>query len=249
MKAPVTFLGDHMQLPPVCEIKDNDIKNNGEYYNIFLWTQSAIFVEGVFAKTRDTMLREHLAKAPLIEIRMQRANLVHTFRFDKKLAAILDTHVYANGFTSSLDKAETKVLFVHASKTEGYGNRISSGEVNAIAKLVQKLTAEEDFIILTPYRDQVHALGRALPKERNELKIITVHASQGREWDTVILSIVDTSDKWFVDSRSKISNGLNLLNTAVSRTKKCLIIVCDYHYWKNQNGQLVTDLLAAGEQF
>ena len=89
-------------------------------------------------------------------------------------------------------------------------------------------------------------LGQHLPLERNELKILTVHGSQGREWDTVILSVVDTNDKWFVDSMLPKSKGLNLINTAVSRAKNQLILVCDTDYWFNQNGQLITDLLKSG---
>jgi len=88
-------------------------------------------------------------------------------------------------------------------------------------------------------------LNKHLPQERNEFKILTVHGSQGREWDTVILSVVDTNDKWFVDSRKSISKGLNLINTAVSRAKKNLIIVCDVDYWSNQYGQLITELYYA----
>ena len=73
--------------------------------------------------------------------------------------------------------------------------------------------------------------------------LATVHGSQGREWKTVILSVVDTSDKFFTDTRNPRSNGLNLINTAVSRAREELIIVCDYHYWIRQKGQLICKLL------
>lgn len=48
---------------------------------------------------------------------------------------------------------------------------------------------------------------------------------------------------WFTDSRNLKSKGLNLLNTAVSRAKKELIIVCDYDFWRAQNGQFLQGLL------
>ncbi|HEY6915337.1 MAG TPA: AAA domain-containing protein, partial [Paludibacter sp.] len=111
-----------------------------------------------------------------------------------------------------------------------------------------KIQNKNDFIILTPYKKQIRLLNNYLPQERNELKILTVHGSQGREWETVIFSVVDTSDKWFVDSKIIKSKGLNLVNTAVSRAKKQLIIVCDKDYWMNQNGQLITDLLRNGTE-
>jgi len=248
MQTPVTFLGDHMQLPPVCEINDQDIQRNPEYHNIFMWAQSAIFLEGLFSKNGNIMLQEYLSHALMRTERMQQVNLIHTFRFDNKLAHILDRHVYQNGFTSSLQSAETKIYFIHAEKREGLKSRVSQKEVHAIQSLLQQFDEDEDFIILTPYKKQVTALGNALPTERNDLKILTVHGSQGREWDTVILSVVDTADKWFVDSLLPISNGLNLINTAVSRTKKRLIVVCDSRYWKHQPGQLITDLLSNAQE-
>jgi superfamily I DNA/RNA helicase len=248
LNVPVTFLGDHMQLPPVCEINDSEIRQNPEYCNVFLWAQSAIFLEQIFTRSKDILLKDYLENTPRVVDRMQQANLVHTYRFGKKLASILDAHVYTNGFTSSLEDGDTKVYYVHAAKTEPFKSRISANEVQAIRNIVDQFSPEEDFVILTPYKKQVQSLGRSMPKERNELKILTVHGSQGREWDTVILSVVDTGDKWFVDSKLPLSNGLNLLNTAVSRTKKRLIIVCDFRYWKDQSGQLVTDLLSEAEE-
>lgn len=97
-------------------------------------------------------------------------------------------------------------------------------------------------------KKQITLLNKKLPRERNDLKILTVHSSQGKEWDTVILSVVDTHDKWFLDSGNQLSKGLNLINTAVSRAKKQLIIVCDKNYWLNQDGQLITELLRSGEE-
>ncbi|QWT88454.1 ATP-binding domain-containing protein [Chryseobacterium sp. PCH239] len=102
--------------------------------------------------------------------------------------------------------------------------------------------------MLTPYKKQIRLLNNSLPQERNDLKILTVHGSQGREWDTVILSIVDTYDKWFVDTTIPVSKGLNLVNTAVSRAKRNLIVVCDKNYWAVQSGQLVTELINCGKE-
>ncbi len=249
LKAPVTFLGDHKQLPPVCEINDSFMERVPEYKNIFLWAQSAIFLEGLFSQTASTMLLEYLQhKTIAAGGRMQRANLTHTFRFGQRLAKILDKHVYENGFRSSLESGDTKIFFIHAPKTNEFKSRTSDTEVAAIRNLVNQFNQHEDFIILTPYKKQVDSLGKMMPAERNDLKILTVHGSQGREWHTVILSVVDTGDKWFVDSRQPLSNGLNLLNTAVSRTQKKLIIVCDYQFWKGQNGQLISDLLGVAEE-
>ena len=72
---------------------------------------------------------------------------------------------------------------------------------------------------------------------------MTVHSSQGREWDTVILSVVDTAKRWFTDSSNTAAKGLTVINTAVSRAKKRLIIVCDARYWINEKNQLIGSLI------
>ena len=126
--------------------------------------------------------------------------------------------------------------------------RENNAEAAAIQQIVKSNKLKE-FVILTPYKNQMAKIGALLPNERNNHLILTVHGSQGREWDTVILSVSDTSDKWFTDSQNRVSKGKNLINTAVSRARKRLIIVCDYNYWIKQNNQLITGLLKAGEPF
>jgi superfamily I DNA and/or RNA helicase len=88
-----------------------------------------------------------------------------------------------------------------------------------------------------------------MPRDRNEGRILTVHGAQGKEWENVLLSVVDTDKKWFTDSRYAKSRGLFLLNTAVSRAKKRLIIFGNYHYWKKQHGQLIKGLLDVAEEW
>ncbi|TDH19699.1 hypothetical protein EXU57_22595 [Segetibacter sp. 3557_3] len=245
---PVTFLGDHKQLPPVCEINDTDIQQNEKLHNTFLWSQSAIHLESVFLKNLDAVRNEYLQNQPCTQTIMVRTALNSTFRFGPNLAAVLSRHVYENDFISQAGKDQTSISVIDAKKQEGAKSRISINEVYAIKKITSGLD-HDDYVILTPYSKQLQLLGEYLPDDRSNLRILTVHGSQGREWRTVILSVVDTYDKWFVDSTSPRSKGLNLINTAVSRAKKELIIVCDKAYWKYQPTQLITDLLKTAEQY
>ena len=103
-----------------------------------------------------------------------------------------------------------------------------------------------DYAILTPYRNQVAALTSTLPAAARENRILTVHASQGREFDTLIYSVVDTSDMYFVDSSKPI--GKRVTNTAVSRARKKLVIACDCQFWRGQDGQLISDLINSAEE-
>ena len=247
---PITFLGDHKQLPPVCEISDTDIEKNTRFYNMFLWAQSAVFIDMLFSDSKDNCRDKYLKNSEFIPISISKTSLNSTYRFGSNLARILSKYVYANDFKSNNIEGETKILYANAPKAEGMKSRISMSEVSEIRKIIDALKRSEnnDFVILTPYKKQIELLNRYLPQERNDLKILTVHGSQGREWDTVILSVVDTYDKWFVDTAIPISKGLNLVNTAVSRAKRNLIIVCDKNYWIEQRGQLITELINCGQE-
>lgn len=50
-RVPVTFLGDHKQLPPVCTVDNQElqdfIKDHGWMEYAFLWSQSALFCESI----------------------------------------------------------------------------------------------------------------------------------------------------------------------------------------------------------
>ena len=241
---PVTLFGDHKQLPPVCELSDFDMDKDEKYQNMFLWAQSSIFLDSLFEYPKTYCIEQFLKNGILKPTKMVQCSLNATYRFGENLAKVLARHVYTPDFHSLNPIGETRIIFVNAQKMEPMKSRCSVNEVFEIKRVVQKLRSQwnTDFVILTPYKNQVKMLNKHLPQERNEFKILTVHGSQGREWDTVILSVVDTNDKWFVDSRKSISKGLNLINTAVSRAKKNLIIVCDVDYWSNQYGQLITEL-------
>lgn len=81
-------------------------------------------------------------------------------------------------------------------------------------------------------------------KINTDENIVTVHGSQGKEWETVLFSVVDTDNKWFTDSQNIKSNGLKVINTAVSRAKRKLIIVCNADFWQTQKQQLIKKLLS-----
>jgi hypothetical protein len=248
--APISFLGDHKQLPPVCEINDSDIERDNKFHNMFLWAQSAIFLDALFSNSKDICRNQYLQNSDFNPKNITRTSLNSTYRFGNNLAQILAKYVYSNDFNSNNLEGETKILYVDAKKTEGLKSRISMNEVSEISKIVANLkrNGNDDFVILTPYKKQIRLLNNHLPRERNDLKILTVHGSQGREWDTVILSVVDTFDKWFVDTTIPISKGLNLVNTAVSRAKRNLVVVCDKNYWAEQKGQLITELINCGQE-
>lgn len=247
-RVPITLLGDHMQLPPVCEINDSTIREDSDYHNAFVWAQSAIFAEGVFVKDQAAMLQEYVKNLDLNAVVMQKADLNQTYRFGANLAKVLDQYVYKNGFSSANPKGKTLVYGAYAPKpATAEKKRENIAEAKAIQRMVSRLDTD-NFVILTPYRNQLKLLAKYLPQAFHNQQLITVHGSQGREWHTVILSVVDTHDKWFTDSTNKLSKGLNLINTAVSRAKQRLIIVADTKFWERQQKQLLCGLLTIVER-
>lgn len=238
---PITFLGDHMQLPPVCEMDDSEMKRemNSE---VFLWAQSAIYVEELFSKDKNELLESYIRLSPPSFNNIVKSNLTATYRFGKGLSSILNQYVYKNGFTSALKDKQFDFKVINVAAKRGEKRRENPAEAEAIRKFVSTLNGE-DFSILAPYKDQVGLIKKLLPDVRKQQRIMTVHKSQGREWDTVILSVSDTSNKYFTDSLKIETKGLMLMNTAVSRAKKRLVIVCDCDYWSEQKGQLITGLI------
>ena len=131
--------------------------------------------------------------------------------------------------------------------------RENRAEMEAIASYVRNQAdlrnqSEDAYAILTSYKNQVALIGDNLPEIRREGRITTVHKSQGREWDTVILSVVDGrfDRPWFTDTLNPKSGGLYVVNTAISRARKRLVVVCDRHYWSEQDpAQLIAPIVEA----
>lgn len=242
---PVTFLGDHMQLPPICELNDDKIQSE-TYQSVCLWSQSAIYAECVFSCSFPRILSDYLENIPAPFQIMSRFALDATFRFGSSLASILASSVYTESF-HSLSPTGTELLVLNAPRNGSSSARSCAAEAETIKSYLLK-TDPGDFAILTPYRDQLSLLSSRLPVLHKAGRILTIHASQGREWDTVFLSIVDTTNKWFTDSRRPMTRGKMVINTAVSRARKRLILVCDAAYWQSQPGQLIGKIVSASRE-
>lgn len=242
---PITFLGDHMQLPPVSEIRNNDLN---AMKKTFLWSQSSLFFETLFLeKNEDSLYQKFLSsKMPRFQKTVQ-TNLKYTHRFGPNLAEVLDKFVYKFGFKSAC-KNDTELIFINSnSNFQDATNRSSIEEVMIIKNIVKNL--KEDFAILTPYKNQVKLLKENLGRDYYE-NIMTIHKSQGSEWNTVIFSVVDDSffgkrKMFFTDSLNENFKSLNLINTVVSRAKKRLIIVANEEFWMEQkNTQLIGNMIS-----
>lgn len=236
---PVTLLGDHAQLPPVCEMNEHDLQYS--FRPEFLWAQSAVYLDSIFYLSDYELHNEYknMDKPSFYDLQLNSLSATH--RFGPSLSQILSDFIY-EGTLSSARTDETDIRYIHAPASPTDKNRTSQSECAAIKALIDNPSFQTtDFAILTPYKNQVALLSRARPDLAAAGKIMTIHASQGREFHTVILSVVDTANMFFTDSNNPI--GRAVLNTAISRVKANLVLALDYDYWRTQKRQLIGRLL------
>jgi hypothetical protein len=252
-KKPVTLLGDHKQLPPVSEISRSEISKDEKLHEVFVWDQSAIYL-GDFcsADSLKMAVQLYFNNHEPNQSFLPKSSLKNTFRFGPNLAEVLEKHVYPGGFKSKIAR-DTEIIIVDCPNPyERTRKRLNLGEIHSIKEFININNLDPDsFAILAPYRNQVFELKKQLPGLKDEDNILTIHKSQGREWDTVIYSVCDIGNRerpWFTDSKNTASNGLNNINTAVSRAKKRLIIFCSMNAWESKEDQLIADLIKAGKK-
>lgn len=152
----------------------------------------------VFKNIPVTLLREH-------------------YRCHPKIIEFCNQHFYNGELVAmTVDNAEDNVLQV-VQTVEGNHARghFNQREIDVIVQEVLPQYADSGSIgIITPYRQQADEINKALGKDIAS----TVHKYQGRECDTIIMSMVDNNPTEFSDDS-------NLLNVAISRAKTHLCVV------------------------
>ncbi|KAB2916157.1 MAG: hypothetical protein F9K23_08585 [Bacteroidetes bacterium] len=246
LNSPITFLGDHMQLPPVTEMKVEELDEKNKVCLPIL--QSSLHSESFFHESFENLFSILKNNTEPTFTTTVKAELTETHRFGNNLANVLDKFVYQNGFKSVSTIDNTEIIIIHADRKQGKKKWENVGEVVAIEHYVALYhKTDNDFAILAPYNNQVYLIGHTLNEIRNDQRIMTIHKSQGQEWGTVIFSVSDSHSPFMVDSRNARVNAVNLINTAVSRAKRRLVIVCDTNYWSNQPDQFICGLVRAGK--
>lgn len=89
----------------------------------------------------------------------------------------------------------------------------------------------ESVFVISPFREVVQGLKRSIPEELKlpKERIGTVHKTQGKEADIVILVLGTAAAQ--SGSRDWASNTPNLVNVAVTRARRRLIVIGDHETW------------------
>jgi DNA polymerase III delta prime subunit len=198
------IVGDDKQLPNVIDGKTRlaltDIENAHGIDDKYKITTHSFLqsCNEVFTDCPTTLLREHYRCQPKI------IEFCNQMFYDGELITM--TKDDRNGDTLSV------VRTVPGNHARGHVNQ---REIDVIAKeVLPDIPPDESMGIISPYRDQSFAINEQLHQDIAS----TVHKYQGRECDTIIMSMVDNEPTSFSDDA-------NLLNVAISRAKSKLCIV------------------------
>jgi len=243
---PLSLIGDPCQLAPVSEM-DKEIVEGKTYESVLLYGLSTMHIGTLFSEGYEGLKKAYFSNAEPNFQHIPRVDLVETYRFGSELANVLDKFVYHNGFTSAVGQGNFKLKYIDTVNAESPpGGRINPSEAEAIKELLTN-NVEGSVAILAAYKNQVGYLKKHLKGLIDVNNIMTIHRSQGQEWDTVIISVVDHTKKgaygmFFTDSTHSKSKGLQVINTAVSRAKNNLILVGHHKFWIAQEKQLLGKL-------
>lgn len=236
---PVTLLGDHKQLSPICEMPSIEIAK-GENFYANLWNLSALNLEEFLNNHNGEEIFNKTQYQEVYFDDIYVVKLTKTHRYGDNLAQILDEHIYKNGLRGIEKYTE---LFYIDSKSETSDEKHTNLAEAKNALELSRLFRDEDYAILTPFVKQKKLMIEiGIPRD----KVWTIHGSQGQEFDIVIFSPVSLH---FHLTNSHNIKALHALNVAISRIKKQLIVVCDYNLWHKMDGQFLKSILDMSKPF
>ncbi len=216
----VVIVGDTKQLPNVVT-EDEKEKANAilECSNVnegYRYTNSFLqSVLDVMPNVTQTLLREHYRCHPKI------INFCNQKFYRGELIIMTE------------DKGEKDVLAVVKTVPGNHErNHYSQRQIDVIKnEIIPKYDYDfEETGIIAPYKNQVEAL----TKEIKDIDVATVHKFQGKEKENIIISTVD-------DEISDFADDPYLINVAVSRAKKSLMLVVTGNEQSKERN--ITDLI------
>ena len=251
---PISLLGDHRQLPPIYEGK-NDVLS--ESY----WGVSALYLEEAFqAGVGDDPQKMVIAakRDPKFQ-QLCRSKLTKSYRFGPELADLLDRHFYQIGLQSH-STIGTNIRLRNCRQSNAFAisdqdKWQNTAEAEAVSKATKNwvewhIPDKGGLAILTPYKNQVRLIRESLKRLRKSgetrewgirewedfgrVEVLTVHRSQGREWNTVFFSATDTAMNGPFLADTAEPKGRQVVNTAISRSKKYLRFFFDCQFWQGR---------------
>lgn len=251
LHCPISMAGDHLQIPPIC-LCENDATIQA------YWEKPAIFLEDAFRIGNDFNGLNSLENQSFEITKM--TTLTKSYRFGSSLASLLERHIYHIGLEGFADY-DTNIRCINCiprimPNDQDWDNYSEADSIIiAIQKWWEWAIHQEKIptiAILTPYKDQSKLIYRKLKNIANDdmlehIDVLNTHKAQGREWDWVLFSVVDTGNLphigTFLSDSSK-HEGKPVINTTISRAKKHLVIFMDVNYWMHRRPESLLTKLA-----
>lgn len=198
------IVGDTMQLPNVVTEEDR-LKLNGIFneFNVAQGFNCAnySFLQSVCALIPDvaqTLLREHYRCHPTI------INFCNQRFYGDSLLIMTEDH-----------QENDVMMALRTVPGHHEHNRYNQREIDVVKnEILPQLENLDDVGIIAPYNNQVNQFNQQI----QSIEAATIHKYQGREKDTIIMSVTNDQITEFCDDP-------NLINVAVSRAKKHFYLV------------------------
>lgn len=154
--------------------------------------------------------------------------LSYHYRCGKNIINFSNKRFYNNKIKITDDLINGEIEFYDVKEDKNNSNytpkNASINEAKGIVSLIKE-NKYKNVTVLTPFVNQVHLINSMLKEEKldNEVKCGSIHTMQGAENDVIILS-TSISPKTSLGTYNWIKENSELVNVAVTRAKKKLIV-------------------------
>ncbi len=204
-------IGDEMQLEnvvkPENKLKDENIFKKFAINSSYCYSLNSFLnsIKKIVSYAPNTLLREHYRCHPKI------INFCNKKFYNNQL--IIMTEDYGE---------DDVIKVIRTNKGNHERDNANQRQLDIIINLLKD--KQNDVGIIAPFNNQVQLIEQNLPN----IDVSTIHKFQGREKDTIIISTVQDDIKDFVANN-------NILNVAISRAKKHLVLIVTGNEINNKN--------------
>jgi hypothetical protein len=232
-KRQVVITGDYQQLPAIVSGKDSATRR---------WLAKDLF--DLTGNTPTSQVTPKRARVVMLksQCRMEESicDLINSLFYDGQLCTITEseTKLYPDPLNRIFTIIDTSAEIPFVRLKNKTFSRYSLLHAHAIRNLCVQLIrgglCGDDIKVMSPYSAQVQVLFKILAEVDPRIQVGTVHRFQGQEGRVVILDICDSHGlpnvSRFISAVDTGADGAKLLNVAISRTQRRLVIVANMSF-------------------
>ncbi len=206
------LVGDPNQLKPIVLLED---KVNDRLMKMFNVPESYNYKK--YSILEVMLNNDHISKYILLK---------YHYRCGKKIVNFSNERYYDSALDLSYVKNEGEFEYLDIKNINSFNKNEALEEANEIIRYIKNNNVRDAFI-LTPFVNQQNLINKLLKENNiNDIECGTIHSLQGMEKDTIFFSTA-LSYKTSKATYSWLKNNFEILNVAVTRAKKKMIISSD----------------------